>query len=164
MNCITVQRLDHETIEEWGSILDLAAQEVFSMMVGAALEPSRNLAGESLGVTGMVGLAGKLCGLLTIQCSAECAGLIASGMLGTAVSGQDQCVLDALGEICNMVAGNFKPKIPGLEDQCVLSIPTVIRGSDYRVRTVGGAQVLESRQEFHGCLLQIKLVVHKYQG
>jgi CheY-specific phosphatase CheX len=40
-------------------------------------------------------------------------------------------VPDAMAEICNMVAGNFKSKISNLAEHCQLSVPTVIRGEDY---------------------------------
>jgi len=45
-------------------------------------------------------------------------------------------MFDAVGEICNMVAGNFKNKISGLGDGCMLSVPTVISGADYNLRTL----------------------------
>jgi len=35
-------------------------------------------------------------------------------------------ISDALGEVCNMIAGNFKNKISGLSEGCMLSVPTVI--------------------------------------
>jgi CheY-specific phosphatase CheX len=38
---------------------------------------------------------------------------------------------DALGELCNMVARNFKAKIPTLSDHCMLSVSTVISGENY---------------------------------
>lgn len=43
---------------------------------------------------------------------------------------------DAVGEICNIVAGYFKAKI-GLGDQCMLSVPTVLAGKDYRIHSRG---------------------------
>ena len=43
---------------------------------------------------------------------------------------------DAVGEICNMVAGNFKNKISGMGDGCMLSVPTVITGGDYSVHSM----------------------------
>ena len=44
---------------------------------------------------------------------------------------------DAMGEICNMVAGNFKNKIAGLSAGCMLSVPTVITGSELRFTLPG---------------------------
>jgi hypothetical protein len=35
-----------------------------------------------------------------------------------------------------MVAGNFKNKISGLGDGCMLSVPTVITGADYSLHAL----------------------------
>jgi chemotaxis protein CheX len=40
---------------------------------------------------------------------------------------------DALGEVCNMIAGSFKHKVNGLSERCALSPPSVVTGKDYRV-------------------------------
>jgi len=81
----------------------------------------------------MVGLAGMLCGLVTVRCDERAAALMASKMLGIEVDKVGPEVSDALGEVCNMVAGNFKNKIAGLGDGCMLSPPSVITGGDYTV-------------------------------
>jgi len=46
-----------------------------------------------------------------------------SKMLGVALDKVGLEVADALGEVCNMVAGNFKNKIPGPAEGCMLSPP-----------------------------------------
>src|SRR5579863_8870310 len=79
----------------------------------------------------MVGLAGQVCGVLTLRCSAKSAARMASRMLGIDAEQAGSEMWDAVGEICNMVAGNFKNKITGLGDGCMLSVPTVITGSEY---------------------------------
>jgi len=54
--------------EYWGPLLELSAQEVFALMLGDRLEStSEPAATDSLDVTSMVGLAGSLCGLLTLR-------------------------------------------------------------------------------------------------
>jgi chemotaxis protein CheX len=156
-NTITVAP---DTIQQWGSLLELAAREVFQMMVGGDLQPDPD-DGAVTDVTAMIGLAGQLCGLVTIQCSSAGAGQIASAMLGTEVTGIDDGALDALGEICNMIAGNFKAKISGLADGCVLSVPTVIRGSDYELHAVGQGLSVNTDQSYNGCPLHIGLSVHQ---
>lgn len=119
-------------------ILELAAREVFETMLGSHLEinpqpPIEN----SFEVTAMVGLAGLLCGVLTVRCSNRAGALMASKMLGVDPEKAGPEIWDALGEICNMVAGNFKNKISGLGDGCMLSVPTVITGGDYDFRPLG---------------------------
>jgi chemotaxis protein CheX len=128
---------------DWDSILCDAAADVFSMMVRALLIRSESPATSTPpNVTGMVGIAGAVRAIFTLRCSTESATRIASQML--MVSDQEaaayQC--DAIGEICNMVAGQFKAKI-GLEAECMLSLPTVIVGGDYELHSTSGGERLE---------------------
>jgi CheY-specific phosphatase CheX len=58
-------------------------------------------------------------------------------MMGVPVEEADGQKCDAAGEICNMVAGYFKAKI-GLGDRCGLTVPTVLAGTDYQVRSRTG--------------------------
>ncbi len=84
-------------------------------------------------VTGMVGIAGPLGAVFSLRCSLHCATMIASRMLGVPANEAAAQKCDAVGEICNMVAGYFKAKI-GLGDRCVLSVPTVVAGKNYQIR------------------------------
>ena len=120
--------------ECWVPTLQLAIQEVFDLMLAYPLEvPAEPPAEEGLDITSMVGLAGQLQGILTLRCNARSAARMASRMLGIEVDSAGTEMWDAVGEICNMVAGNFKNKISGLGDGCMLSVPTVITGADYCV-------------------------------
>ena len=40
---------------------------------------------------------------------------------------------DAIGEVCNMLAGSWKGKVPELAANCGLSVPAVITGRDYKL-------------------------------
>ena len=50
---------------------------------------------------------------------------------------------DALGEVCNMVIGNFKSKTGSVGESSAISVPTVIHGHDYRVRPLVNGSFLE---------------------
>ncbi len=123
--------------DSWAPLLRLSAEEVFGRMLGSELAtPAEPFADNAFNITSMVGLAGCVCGLITLRCDLTAAGLMASKMLGIDVAGDDQQLFDAIGEICNMVAGNFKNKIAGMGDGCQLSLPTVITGEDYSCHPV----------------------------
>ncbi len=99
--------------EDWLPVLEMAAREVFELMLGCTLG-MQDTPEAALGFTSMVGLAGKLCGVLSLHCDGKSAAVITSKMLGIEVKAVGEGTSDALGEICNMVAGNFKNKISGL--------------------------------------------------
>lgn len=146
--------------ECWLPTLQLSMQEVFRLMLGYTLE----VAGEppeedGLDITSMVGLAGQLCGILTVRCSAKSAAHMASRMLGVDPEKAGPEMWDAVGEICNMVAGNFKNKISGLGDGCLLSVPTVITGADYNVRSMVNDS-LQTAFVFEGEPVLVCLEVH----
>jgi len=137
--------------EYWAPLLELSAQEVFGLMLGDKLETtSEPVAVESLDVTAMVGLAGSLCGLLSLRCSSSCAALMATKMLGPDIASAKGQMEDAIGEVCNMVAGNFKNKLSGMSDGCKLSVPTVITGSNYNLCTLANDYSMEINVLFHG--------------
>jgi len=150
--------------EDWRRALYEAAAEVFEMMVGEPVSPHEDTAAAAgaTDTTAMVGLAGSLCGILSIRCATSSAVGIASKMLGEPVQSAE-CVeqqLDALGEICNMVAGNFKSKITALADQCLLSVPTVIWGDDYVIQTIPPHEGFQVALSLDGEPLWFSLIIH----
>lgn len=146
--------------ECWLPTLQLSMQEVFQLMLGCSLEVAPEPpAEEGLDITSMVGLAGQLCGILSVRCSAKSAAHMASRMLGVDPEKAGPEMWDAVGEICNMVAGNFKNKISGLGDGCMLSVPTVITGGDYNVHSIVN-ETLQTAFLFEGALVLVCLEVH----
>jgi chemotaxis protein CheX len=128
---------------QWRTVLGDSAMEVFATMVGPGItSTAEGSTSGTTNVTGIVGIAGAVRAILTLRCSAQSAIKIASQMLMVPLeeAAAQQC--DAIGEICNMVAGQFKAKI-GFEDKCMLSVPTVIRGSDYRLHSVPNSERLD---------------------
>jgi chemotaxis protein CheX len=149
-----------EATENWIPLLELASREVFDLMLVSQLEIAPQPQSDAgLDVTTMVGLAGKMCGLVAIQCATLSAIRMASKMLGTEVEKPGTETWDALGEVCNMVAGNFKIKIPGMGDGCLLSVPTVIKGGNYRFHSASNSRRMQTGFLFEGALLLVSLEI-----
>jgi chemotaxis protein CheX len=124
--------------ETWPAVLRETTVEVFSTMVGATVTtPDKSGVPVVEQVTGMVGIAGPLSATVSLRCSLQSATTIASQMLGVPLEEAAAQKCDAIGEICNIVAGYFKAKV-GLGDLCMLSVPTVLAGTDYQIRTRDG--------------------------
>jgi len=117
--------------------LDESVYEVFATMLGVSPgnEPEgRCLSlGNAESVTAVVGFGGILTGACVFRCDALGARQIAGHMTGTDFPTVDEVVKDGIGEICNMLAGTWKSKVPDLAANCGLSVPAVITGSDYKL-------------------------------
>jgi chemotaxis protein CheX len=146
--------------EDWVPLMEVAAREVFELMLGCKLTVRDAPSEAKLNITSMVGLAGKLCGVLRVCCDGKSAALIASKMLGVEVDKVGAEMTDAIGEIANMVAGNFKNKISGLGDSCMLSPPTVISGSDYDLHSLADSPAIELNLLFESMPIVISLQIH----
>ena len=81
----------------------------------------------------MVGFGGILSGACILTCDERAARLIAEKMTGMSFDAVDDVVKDGIGEICNMIAGGWKSKVPVLAANCGLSLPAVITGRDYNL-------------------------------
>ena len=150
-----------ETKVRFADALDCAAVEVFDMMVGTALGPAEEVVLPRVAdYTSMIGLAGDLCGVLSFRCSNSSAALIASKMLGTDENTTAECMRDALGEICNMVAGAFKAHVTDIIEQCFLSVPMVVSGKDYEMHPLADGMRIHVSKSFEGSLVWMTLDLH----
>jgi chemotaxis protein CheX len=105
----------------------------------------------------MVGLAGPICGLFSIRCSHRAASLIAASMLHVSPEEAEPHTRDAMGEVCNLVIGHFKAKLGPIGEDSMLTVPTVVQGSDYQLRPLAKGIVLEAFLEFSEELLCFRL-------
>ena len=97
--------------------------------------------GES-NIAGAVGLTGSYNGIIYLYASADFARTITCSLLGmtdSEIEGDDM-VNDAVGELTNMVAGNIKSKLDNCNLPCTMTIPSVLRGTDFQIEAVSGVQ------------------------
>jgi chemotaxis protein CheX len=114
--------------------LDASVEEVFHLMLGVDCEREASPSTpESEAVTAVVGFGGVLSGACVFRSCGTTAREIAARMTGMDFDEIDDTVKDAIGEICNMLAGAWKGKVPELSANCGLSVPAVITGRDYRL-------------------------------
>lgn len=114
--------------------LDASVQEVFGMMLG--IDCQRQAGAAAIGkesVTAVVGFGGLLSGACVFRSLTGTALKIAAQMTGMEFAEVDDTVKDGIGEICNMLAGSWKGKVPELAANTGLSIPAVITGRDYNL-------------------------------
>ncbi|MGC2245508.1 MAG: chemotaxis protein CheX [Terriglobales bacterium] len=129
--------------DAWLAVLRKTTSDVFATMVGISLDVTPATVGTPLVsesqdasvvayVTGMIGIAGAVRAVFSLRCSDLTAARIASRMLGISAEEAAAQKSDAIGEICNMIAGHFKHEV-GHGDSCTLTIPTVVVGGSYSI-------------------------------
>ena len=143
--------------ETWPALLEDATREVFEIMLGAQLAAAGAVDLSNSEFTSMIGLAGQLTGVFMVRCDGRCAARITSRMLAIPEDQTGEQVWDALGELCNMVAGNFKNKLAGISEHCMLSVPTVIHGGDYRFRSMADGESMQISLLVEGSPITIDL-------
>jgi CheY-specific phosphatase CheX len=91
-------------------------------------------------VTAIIGCVGQCSGSVFINCSRECAILMASKMLGEERKELDNVVLDGICEIANIIAGQTKALLSTSEYKFErISTPAVVVGTNYLVSHYKGA-------------------------
>lgn len=121
-----------------------SAVEVFSTMLNCELKrgaPKLNAAFQPAHeVSGIIGLSGKASGTVVVSVDREVAIRATEGMLGERPDSLNGDVMDAVGEITNMIAGRAKTGLAHLEMS--LALPTVITGNNHVIRFGSLAQTI----------------------
>ncbi|HEX4020054.1 MAG TPA: chemotaxis protein CheX [Acidobacteriaceae bacterium] len=156
--------------------LDAAVHEVFDRMLGIACvvqATAMPILPMSMvqPVSAILGFAGKFSGSCTLSAAPEAViavsqRLLATPGMHTQDNGMDlnNTVLDAFGEVCNMIAGGWKNRMPGLDAGCALSVPIIVCGSDYVLHTVGDRLLVERVYSFAGFPMRLAIRCDAYES
>ncbi len=121
--------------------LDESIREVFSMMVGSELQKlpldspvlrNRKANNASREMTVVLGLSGELDGSLSLSMPESAALLLTKCMIDIDPLEVDQEVVDAVGELGNMVVGGAKRRM--VDFKLTMSLPSVIRAGIDQIR------------------------------
>ncbi len=128
-------------IDDMEQLIGLSVREVFGTMLNFAVEPlapNTELVNGEAHVASAVGFIGRLTGVVYLYCTASFARRITSGLLGLAENeiDSDEMVNDAMGELGNMVVGHLKSRLSDRGIPCVLTIPSIVRGSHFSIEPV----------------------------
>jgi chemotaxis protein CheX len=122
-----------------------AVVDVFGQAFGLPVSPEKSetlvLNGEPH-VAGAVGFIGDMTGVVYIYCSARLARKVAAKTIGLEESSPeaDDMINDTVGEIANMIVGNVKAKLFDQGVQTVLTIPSIVRGSNFVIECVSNTE------------------------
>lgn len=130
---------------------------VWSTMLGTELlevEPAPVTTPATL-VSACIQVTGDWEGTVLLQCSLGYAQALAGTMFEM---GPDELsaeeVRDAMGELVNMVGGNFKGLLDG---SCLISLPTVVEGGEYSISIKGASlrNALQFEDDGHPLLVHV---------
>jgi chemotaxis protein CheX len=119
-----------------------ATEQVFATMLNMEVEPGvpifeHDFPGHFDGVVSFVGLAGGWLGTGGLSCSASFARRIAGCFLMMDFAEVDDDVLDAVGELTNIIIGNLKGTLEQSVGPMALSTPTSIVGNNLTAHSLG---------------------------
>lgn len=125
--------------------------------VGMVTDPGLN----EQRLVGAVHYAGEVVGTMSLHVSQEFATLITTAMLGVEegeIEGEEE-VKDVLGELANIISGNLKSDFQDLDLACVISTPSITRGSDFKIEPskMGDLHKWIFRYKKHELLVEITL-------
>ncbi len=159
------------------STITRAVQDVFKTMFGMSAtlsEPSNDPGaepphGECLAllqgklIVGTVGFIGELSGLIYLYLEADFASALSRQILGMSPAelsaAGDEVVNDVVGELTNMTVGTFKNQLCDHGYPCKLTIPSILRGSNFSVEPITSASRRIYRFNIGGRTLVADLLV-----
>jgi chemotaxis protein CheX len=142
------------------SITD-ATQEIFSSMIMLEVNPGTPFSREqgmiNSSISGIIGLAGSLKGLLAIHLPNKTATAVTSAFLGMDVEEIDDDVQDAIGELANMLAGSLKTALDPSGSEIKLSMPSTVHGEEYSIDCIADAEIVSVPFTFNGDQFVVEL-------
>ena len=91
-------------------------------------------------VSAIIGLAGDIAGAVVLSFTRETAIAMASRFSGQTYHALSKEVIDAVGELVNIIAGNAKKDLLGFRIE--ISLPGVITGNTYKINWPHGVPVI----------------------
>ena len=138
-----------------------STQEIFSSMVMLEVSPGEPFVRASSKLThsisGIIGLAGSVKGMLAIHLPDKAALAITTAFLGMDVEEIDEDVCDAIGELANMLGGSMKTILDPEGSNIQLSMPSAVHGEEYAVDCLADAESVTVPFAFDGQTFLVEL-------
>lgn len=124
-------------IDDLDHLVSSAVAAVFGTMLNLPVHEESEGVPEPEGephLAGSVGFIGVLTGVVFVYSTVSFARKVTRGMLGpeTVIIGEEM-VNDAFGELTNMIVGHIKSRLGDRGMSCILTIPSILRGSNFTI-------------------------------
>ncbi|MDR1030955.1 MAG: chemotaxis protein CheX [Treponema sp.] len=113
-------------------------KSVFKDFVGTELTEGRPYFADTSSVSewdisAVIGLTGEARGAVVISMKKELATTLTGMLTGSEHTSVDDDVIDAIGEIVNIIAGNVKKDLEEIF-RLVISLPTIVQGKEHSIK------------------------------
>ncbi len=135
--------------------------DAFDKMVGCTMQRQNISVREGLNpqyeISGIIGFSGTAVGMVVVSLPKQLALHVASAMLMEEITEINDDVIDAIGELTNMIAGRAKGDLTDFDLR--LSLPNVITGRSYEIRfpSTTTPLVIEFQSELGPLTLEVGL-------
>lgn len=118
--------------------VDGAVESIFEAMFRLACTPAGEATGANVEISASISFAGSVQGRCTVGASRAAAARLTVELLGPSDTWDDAIFNDAVGELCNLIAGGWKSRLQAPFAACEMSAPLISRGSSPQAKAVSG--------------------------
>ena len=151
------------TESQWIGQIDGVVAAVFHLMLGRSCGETDESVAAGMKISAKVLFSGALEGCCVVELPATAARRLTDAFLGAegGVGGawDDAMVDDAVGELCNMIAGGWKSQLGSRDAACQLSSPAVERGMGLVELSGCGGTRVERMYGFDGSVFRVELAI-----
>jgi len=113
-------------------------------------------------VSGVIGFTGDAKGSLALSFTASCIFAILTNMLGESYTEVNDEVLDAVGELTNMISGDARKRLEGEGLIISAAIPTIISGKKHIIKhIITGPSIIIPFSTAHGTFVLDACLEHR---
>jgi flagellar motor switch protein FliN/FliY len=143
--------------------------DTFETMLSMSLEPAEQgpaapaKAGQ---IVGAVNFGGEVIGVMSLHVDEKFGRIMTAAMLGMQpdeVEDEEQ-IKDVIGELTNIVAGNLKTDFLDGGLQCIISAPSITRGSDFKIDPLDIAPIQHLHFAAQDCPLRLEYCLKEESG
>jgi chemotaxis protein CheX len=131
-------------IDDIDQLVTSAITGVFATMLKIPIQkepPGSAILNGEPHVAGSVGFIGELSGVVYVYSTVNFARKMTRAMVGSKEADTgDEMVNDAIGEISNMIVGNIKSRLTDRGLGCILTIPSIVRGSHFTIQPTSSTE------------------------
>jgi len=139
--------------------IDGIVAAVFHLMLERSCGEVEGAAAGGMDIAAKVLFTGAVEGCCIVEFPEDAARKLTDAFLGAAGEWDDAMVEDAVGELCNMIAGGWKSGLGGQDAACQLSAPQVWRGTEQAEMSGCGGTRMRREYAFDGGVFGVELMI-----